>query len=106
MIIKISRQPANLLVAGIPLDLLFFFRTKVYLGYRPHGVGLPDVKVVTHKSISGVWEVVGRMERHCGEYGKDKANLELLRTQPQESLTYIRQPQLQSCDRSSSHALN
>ena len=67
-IIEISRRPTNLLVAGIRLYLLLLLRTKVYLGYRPHGVGLPNAKVVTHEGISGIWEVVGRTGRHWKEY--------------------------------------
>ena len=81
--IKTSRQPANLLVAGIQLYLLLLFRTEVYLGNCPHGLGLSDVKVVTHKGISGIREVVGSTGSHWKEYGgvwTVEANLELLRT--------------------------
>ena len=65
--IKTSRLPANLLIAGIQLYPLLLLRAEVYLGDHPHGVGLPDLKIVTHKGISGVGEVVGSMRSHWKE---------------------------------------
>ena len=75
--IKTSCQPANLLITGIWLYPLFLFRAEVYLGDCPHGLGLPDTKVVTHKSISGVGEVVGRMGSHWKEYRSEDGRSEL-----------------------------
>ena len=72
-------------------------------------VGLEDTILRTPKDVMAVNDI-GSDTRHakeeCWEVGRREANLELLRTRPRESLAYIRQPQLQSCDRSSSRSLS
>ena len=72
-------------------------------------VGLEDAILRTTQDVVAV-NNVGSNTRHAEErvleVGRREANLGLLRTRPRESLTYIRQPQLRSCDRSSSRSLS
>ena len=80
----------------------------VYTRDGAHRVGLEDAILRASKDVPAVNDV-GSDTRHDEEdleVGGREANLELLRTRPRESLAYIRQPQLRSCDRSSSRSLS
>ena len=83
------------------------FLAMVYARDGAGQIGLEDMILRTPKDVAAV-DDVGSDTRHAEEeleVGKGEANLELLRTQPRESLAYIRQSQLRSCDRSSSRSL-
>ena len=68
----------------------------VYTRDGAHRIGLEDAILRTSKDVAAVNDV-GSDARHAEEeyweVGGREANLELLRTRPQESLAYIRQPQ-------------
>ena len=85
------------------------FLTMVYARDGAGRVGLEDAILRTSKDVAAV-NNVGSDTRHTGgkvlEVGRREAKLELLRTRPWESLAYIGQSQLQSCDRSSSRSLS
>ena len=55
--------------------------------------------------LSTISGVIRGMLKKSLDMGRRKANLELLRTRLRESLAYIRQSQLRSCDRYSSRSL-
>ena len=73
---------------------------RIELVLKTRSLGPPRTSRLS--TISGVTR--GMMKKSL-EVGRREANLELLRTRPRESLAYIRQPQLRSCDRSSSRSL-
>ena len=58
-----------LLVAGIQLHLLLLLQMKVYLGDCPHGIGFPDLKVVSNKDVPWVGKVVGSTGSHWKKCG-------------------------------------
>ena len=73
---------------------------RIELVLKTRSLGPP--RTLRLSTISGV--IRGMLKKSLG-VGRREANLKLLRTRPRESLAYIRQPQLRSCDRSSSRSL-